>query len=102
MIMILLFIIFSGNLRLWNSDSGKCVFTTDVVNATNQITVDSSDTSKTDSDSQNIVQMIYNKQKNNVTVVTFDQNISILGLEKLRLQKQVRNCKMLLFKEIKN
>ncbi|XP_060581284.1 transducin beta-like protein 3 [Ruditapes philippinarum] len=77
-----------GNLRLWNSDSGKCVFTTDVVNATNQITVDSSDSSKTDSDSQNIVQMIYNKQKNNVTVVTFDQNISILGLEKLRLQKQ--------------
>ncbi|XP_045215018.2 transducin beta-like protein 3 [Mercenaria mercenaria] len=76
-----------GNLRLWNSDSGKCVFTTDAVHSTHQISVDTSAKPDTE-DHQNIVQMVFNKQKNNITVVTYDQNISILGLEKLRLQKQ--------------
>lgn len=49
------------------------------------------DTQKTNTqeDTQNIVQMLYNKAINGVVVVTYDQNISIIGLDNLRLRKQV-------------
>ncbi|KAL4239924.1 Transducin (beta)-like 3 [Mactra antiquata] len=78
-----------GVLRVWNSDTGKCVYTTDPVYSrfdnNKQLEVKQAETTD---DSMNIVQLIHNKEKNNLTVVTYDQNISILGLEKLVLQKQ--------------
>lgn len=85
------YFVFVGILRVWNSASGKCVYTTDSVHAKNQTTpaVDSK-TSSVEDEGLNITQLVYNKAQNSVTVVTYDQNISILGLEKLRLLKQVQ------------
>ena len=54
-----------------------------------QESVRDSEKTNTLDDKQNIVQMLYNKEINCVAVVTYDQNISIIGLEKLRLKKQV-------------
>lgn len=84
------FCFFLGVLRLWNSDTGKCVYTTDPVHSKLEIKDELGSKRKAETDdSQNIVQMVQNKEKNNVTVVTYDQNISILSVEKLRLLKQV-------------
>ena len=79
-------------MRVWNASTGKCVYTTDSVHAKQQVVATpDNNTDSTEADGQNVVQVVYNGAQNTVTVVTYDQNISILGLEKLRLQKQVRN-----------
>ena len=48
----------------------------------------------TQDEAQNIVQMIYNETLNGVAVVTYDQNISVIGLDNLRLKKQVSGNKV--------
>ncbi|WAQ96702.1 TBL3-like protein [Mya arenaria] len=76
-----------GALRVWNAETGKCVYTTDPVHATQQSETPAI-TDKQGDDGQNITQLLYNEAMNTITVVTYFQNISILGLDKLRLQKQ--------------
>lgn len=63
---------------------------------------DSIDSSATGDDGLNIVQLVYNKTQDNVTAVTFDQNISILDLETLQLQKQVGGYKLMKFQNLTN
>ena len=86
----------TGILRVWNPQLAKCVYKTAEVHAKYSADVQESvrDSQKTNTldDNQNIVQMLYNKEINSVAVVTYDQNISIIGLEKLRLKKQVHGA----------
>ena len=83
---------------MWNPQLSKCVYQTAEVHAKYSADVQESvrDKQKTNTldDSQNIIQMLYNKEINGIAVVTYDQNISIIGLDKLRLKKQVSDTLM--------
>ena len=76
---------------MWNSQLSRCVYTTAEVHAryaaSDKQNVQSKE--KDTEDTQNIVQMLYSSSLNAVIVVTYDHNISIIGLEKLTLKKQV-------------
>lgn len=61
---------------------------------------DSTDSSVTGDDGLNIVQLVYNKTQDSVTAVTFDQNVSILDVETLQLQKQVGGYKLTKFQNM--
>ena len=80
-------------MRVWNPQLSKCVYKTAEVHAKYSADIQDSvrDNEKTNTldDTQNIVQMLYSAAINGVAVVTYDQNISIIGLDKLRLKKQV-------------
>ena len=89
---------------MWNPQLSKCVYQTAEVHAKYSADVQESvrDKEKTNTldDSQNIVQMLYNKEINGIAVVTYDQNISIIGLDKLRLKKQVSDTLFLHLKAV--
>ncbi|KAH3860700.1 transducin beta-like protein 3 [Dreissena polymorpha] len=79
-----------GTLRVWNAGTGKCVYTTDCVQARHSNTkqIDVVDGDKSEDTAQNIVQLVYTESVNRVTVVSYDQNIAILDVANLRLKKQ--------------
>ena len=84
---------------MWNAELSRCVYATAEVHAkyaasTKQV-ADKSKTTDMEEDSQNIVQMLYNASLNGVVVITYDQNISIIDLEKLTLKKQVTRLTIL-------
>ena len=83
---------------MWNSQLSRCVYTTAEVHARyaasdkQKALVQSNE--KDTEDTQNIVQMLYSSSLNAVIVVTYDHNISIIGLEKLTLKKQVSSVNL--------